>query len=172
VDGGARRERDDESRVGGMLERATRGLALAGGLLLVGVLAMTVVSVAGRYLFSAPIPGDYEITELACGIAVFAFFPYCQLNRANIVVEFFTARLGERSTRLLDTVHSFVFTVVAMLMAWRLVVGGLSKMADGQTTLYLGIPLYWGYFPAVVGAVMLCIVCGWVLVTHARSIRR
>lgn len=172
MEGNARRERDAESRAGVMLERATRGLALAGGFLLVGVLMMTVASVAGRYLFNAPIPGDYEITELACGVAVFAFLPYCQLHRANIVVEFFTARLGEGSKRVLDTVHSFAFTVVAVLLAWRLAVGGLGKMADGQTTLYLGIPLYWGYFPAVVGAVMLCIVCLWVFVVQLRAVRR
>jgi len=172
VEGRLRGQRDIESRIGIVLERATRGLALAGGVLLVGVLVMTVISVAGRYLFNAPIPGDYEITELACGVAVFAFLPYCQLNRANIVVEFFTARLSRRAKRMLDTVHSFAFAVVAVLMAWRLAVGGLSKMADGQTTLYLGIPMYWGYFSAVVGAVTLCIVCVWVFVVGVRTVRR
>ena len=155
-----------------MLERAARGLALAGGLLLVGVLLMTVASVAARYLFNAPIPGDYEITELACGVAVFAFLPYCQLNRANIVVEFFTARLRGRSKRLLDIVHAFAFTAVAALMAWRLAVGGLGKLSDGQTTLYLGIPLYWGYLLAFVGAALLCLVCVQVLVELVRAVRR
>ena len=67
-----------------------RTVALAGGLLLVGVMGMTVVSVLGRYLFNAPIPGDYEITELACGVVAFAFFPYCRTTNANIVVELFT----------------------------------------------------------------------------------
>lgn len=172
MEGGLRAERDAESRIGHALERAARGLALAGGFLLAGVLVMTVASVAGRYLFNAPIPGDYEITELACGVAVFAFLPYCQLNRANIVVEFFTARLSGRWKRALDAVNSFAFAAVAVLMAWRLAVGGLSKMADGQTTIYLGIPLYWGYFPAVVGAALLCIVCVWVFAVNVRSLRR
>ncbi len=172
MEGGPRAARDAESRFGAALERATRGLALAGGFLLACVLVMTVASVAGRYLFNAPIPGDYEITELACGVAVFAFLPYCQLKRANIVVEFFTARLAEKWKRVLDAVHSFAFAGVAILMAWRLAVGGLSKMSDGQTTIYLGIPLFWGYSLAVVGAAMLCIVCVWVFVVHARSIRR
>ena len=172
MEGRLRGQRDIESRIGIVLERVTRGLALAGGVLLVGVLVMTVISVAGRYLFNAPIPGDYEITELACGIAVFAFLPYCQLNRANIVVEFFTAHLSGRAKRVLDTVHSFAFTVVAVLMAWRLAVGGVSKMADGQTTLYLGIPLYWGYFLAVVGAATLCLVCAWVFLVQVKAVRR
>jgi TRAP-type C4-dicarboxylate transport system permease small subunit len=172
VDGERRGERGLESRAGIVLERATRGLALAGGLLLVGVLVMTVASVASRYLFDAPIPGDYEITELACGVAVFAFLPYCQLNRAHIVVEFFTTRLPQRWKRLLDTVHSLAFTGVAVLLAWRLAVGGLGKMADGQTTLYLGIPLYWGYFLAVIGAATLCLVCVWVFTEQVRAMRR
>lgn len=170
MEGGPREARDAGLRV--ILERAARGLALAGGFLLVGVLLMTVASVAARYLFNAPIPGDYEITELACGVAVFAFFPYCQLNRANIVVEFFTTRLRERSKRVLDVVHSFAFTVMAVLLAWRLAVGGLGKLADGQTTLYLGIPLYWGYLLAFLGAALLCLVCAQVLVELVRAVRR
>jgi len=170
VKGGPRESRDARSRV--VLERAARGLALAGGFLLVGVLLMTVTSVAARYLFNAPIPGDYEITELACGVAVFAFLPHCQLNRANIVVEFFTARLRERSKRVLDIVHAFAFTAVGVLMAWRLAVGGLGKLADGQTTLYLGIPLYWGYLLAFLGAALLCLVCVQVLVDLVRAARR
>ena len=133
---------------------------------------MTVTSVAARYLFNAPIPGDYEITELVCGAAVFAFLPYCQLNRANIVVEFFTVRLRERSKRVLDVVHTVAFTAVALLMTWRLAVGGLGKLADGQTTLYLGIPLYWGYLLAFLGAALLCLVCVQVLVDLVRAVRR
>lgn len=57
------------------LERLARTVALAGGLLLVGVMGLAVVSVLGCFLFGAPVPGDYEITELACGIVAFAFFP-------------------------------------------------------------------------------------------------
>ena len=60
---------------GAGLDRLSRGFALAGGVLLIGVMVMTVISVFGRYLLNAPIPGDYEITELACGVAVFAFSP-------------------------------------------------------------------------------------------------
>ena len=69
---------------------------MVGGLLLIGVMAMTVISVLGRYLFNAPIPGDYEITELACGIAVFTFFARCHVKNANIVVGFFTGRMRTR----------------------------------------------------------------------------
>ena len=161
-----------ESRLDARFERASRALAMGGGFLLIGIMAMTVVSVVGRYAFNAPIPGDYEITELVCGVAVFAFFPYCHMRNANIVVEFFTARLSPRRKTVLDTLHNLAFTVVAGLIAWRLLVGGLHKLADGETTLFLDIPIYWGYFPALAGAALLTAVCGWVLWRHLRMLRR
>ena len=161
-----------ESRLAALIERVSRAAAMAGGLLLVGVMAMTVVSVIGRYVFNAPIPGDYEITELVCGVAVFAFFPYCHIRNGNIVVEFFTAKLSPRRKTLLDTVHNFAFTVVAALIAWRLFVGGMHKLADGETTLFLSIPIHWGYFPALLGAGLLTLVCVWVLWRHLHMLRR
>lgn len=141
------------------LARISRAVALAGGLLLIGVMAMTVVSVIGRYVFNAPIPGDYEITELVCGIAVFAFFPHCHMRRGNIVVEFFASGFRERTRDRLDTVHNLVFALVAGLITWRLFIGGLDKLHDGETTLFLGIPIHLGYFPAFLGAVLLTVVC-------------
>ena len=161
-----------ESRLAALFERVSRAAAMAGGLLLVGVMAMTVISVIGRYAFNAPIPGDYEITELVCGVAVFAFFPYCHIRNGNIVVEFFTARLSARRNTMLDTVHNFAFTVVAGLITWRLFVGGMHKLADEETTLFLDIPIHWGYFPALLGAGLLTAVCVWVLWRHLRMLRR
>ena len=150
------------------LERLARAFALAGGLLLVGVMGMTVISVLGRYLFNAPVPGDYEITELAMGIAVFAFFPYCHISNANIVVELFTGRMPPRFKAALDALHNLTFALVAGLIAWRLFIGGMHKFDDGETTVFLGIPVHWAYFPALLGAVLLAAVCILLLFRHVR----
>ena len=150
-------------------ERLTRSVALAGGLLLVGVMGMTVVSVLGRYLFNAPVPGDYEITELAIGIAAFAFFPYCHITNANIVVELFTGRMPARWKAALDAVHNITFAIVAGLIAWRLFIGGMHKFADGETTMFLGIPIHWAYFSAVLGASLLTVVCVLLLFRHLKT---
>ena len=146
--------------VGAWLERLARSVALAGGLLLVGVTGMTLISVLGRYLFNTPVPGDYELTELACGIAVFAFFPYCHSRNANIVVEFFTGRMHPRRRAVLDAVHQLVFAAVAGLIAWRLCIGGMHKYVDGETTVFLGFPVHWAYFSALLGALLLTAICG------------
>lgn len=158
--------------IGAHLERLARVVAIAGGMLMTGVVLMTVISVLGRFLFNAPIPGDYELTEIALGVAVFAFFPYCHARSGNIVVEFFTGRLRPRYKTALATVHSFVFTLVAGVITWRLFVGGMHKLQDGETTLFLGIPLHWAYFPALLGAALLTAICVLVVFRHVHALRR
>ena len=156
----------------GGLEQVARAFALGGGLVLAAIGAMTVASVLGRYLFGMPIPGDYELTEIACGVAVFAFFPYCHMTRGNVVVDFFTSRLGPRYRNALDGVHNIVFTIMAGLVTWRLLVGGMRKLEDGETTLFLEIPVHWAYFAAVTAAGLLTTVCVRVVHRHLRALRR
>ena len=146
---------------GAVCWRLARAMAMAGGILMIGIVAMTGFSVLGRYLFNAPLPGDYEITELACGVAVFSFFPYCYMKNGNIVVEFFTGRMRQRHQTALDTAHNLVFAAVAALITWRLFVGGIHKFEDSETTLFLGIPIWLGYFAALPGAALLTTVCVW-----------
>ena len=164
--------RSPAERLGDGLERLVRAFAMVGGMLLVAVVGMTVASVLGRYLFGMPIPGEYELTELLCGVAVFAFFPHCHMTEGNVVVDFFTSRLRPRYRAMLDCVHSVAFTVVAGLIAWRLLVGGLRKLEDGETTLFLEIPLHPAYFAALVAAGLLTAVCVLVGYRHLQALRR
>ena len=71
-------------------------LAIFGGILSCAMAAVVTVSVGGRYLLSAPINGDYDIVGILCGCAIFAFLPYCQLNRGNVLADFFTQKASPR----------------------------------------------------------------------------
>ena len=119
-----------------------------------------------------PIPGDYELTELACGIAVFAFFPYCQASNANVVVGFFTSRLRPRYQTALDSVHGLAAMAMAGVIAWRLLVGGIHKLEDGETTLFLQVPLHWAYFPALIAAGLLTAACFLAVHRHLQALKR
>jgi hypothetical protein len=44
------------------------------------------VSVTGRYLLNLPVAGDYDIVGILCGCAIFAFLPYYQLKRGNVLL--------------------------------------------------------------------------------------
>ena len=73
-------------------DRAVEIVALIGGVLLVALATMVVVSVTLRsdLVGSAGVPGDFELVQMATAVAAFCFLPYCQLRRGNIFVDTFT----------------------------------------------------------------------------------
>jgi TRAP-type C4-dicarboxylate transport system permease small subunit len=149
------------ARVGRALQRLATGIALLGGLVLFALTLLTVISVLGRALFSAPIPGDFELVELGMAVAIFAFLPYCQIVRGNVIVDLFTSRTSLRTRALLDSVGNLLFTAIAALLTWRVAVGGLEIRSYHETTMVLQVPVWWGYVPAVAFLAFLTIVCAY-----------
>lgn len=138
-----------------------RGLALLGGLVLVAITVLTVASIIGRTLISfglAPIPGDYELVEAGSAFAVFAFLPWCQLNRGHATVDVFTSFLPDSANRVIDLVCEFLMTLVIMLIAWRLWAGMIDKLGYGETTFILQFPVWWGYAFSMAAAVVAVVV--------------
>jgi TRAP-type C4-dicarboxylate transport system permease small subunit len=117
---------------GRALHRVCVALAIFGGLFAAGMAVMVTVSVTGRYLFSAPVPGDYDLVGIIAGCAVFAFLPYCQLIRGNVVVDFFTAGLSARGKAALDAVGSLFYLLVAIIFTWRMYYGMLEFRANHE----------------------------------------
>lgn len=150
----------------------TRGLALVGGAFLVVATVITVVSVIGRYAFGMPVPGDYELVEITCAVGVFLFFPYTHAVNGNIAAEFFTSGLSERQRRFLDIGNDVVFTLVAILLTWRLAAGLVDKFDTGASTVLIGIPLWWAYSVAVLSMFLLVIVCLIRVVTEIGTFRQ
>ena len=157
---------------GALLERVTRVLALAGGVLLLVAVVLSVTSISGRYVFSAPVPGDYELVELICAVAVFLFFPYTHSIGGNLTAEFFTSGLPRRWRIALDIIHDTIFALVAALLAWRLGSGMLDKMDNGDSSLLLQIPLWWPYTVAVACMWLLSVVSLWRVFAGIGALRR
>ena len=138
-----------ENANGGGLERFCRIWALAGGLVVLLLALLTVASVLGRSLFALPLPGDFELVEIGCGVAVFCFLPYCHCRRGNVFVDFVTARLPRPWQRLLDGIGELMLALLALLLAWRMTLGGLDFVRSSEESMVLGVPL-WCAFPPMV----------------------
>jgi TRAP-type C4-dicarboxylate transport system permease small subunit len=129
--------------VGVLLFRLCSALALAGGLVLVAMTLMSLVSIVGRAVFTKPLPGDYELVQLGCAISVSAFLPFCQMRGGHVLVDFFTAnaRQGVRAT--LDCLGALLLAVAAAVFTWRLAAGALGLAAANDQTTILAIPTWW-----------------------------
>ena len=142
-----------------MLERFSDASAAIGGIVLVAIASVTVVSVIGRAFFSHPILGDVELVQLGCAVVVASFLPYTQFRRANIIVDFFTANASEKTQNALDGLGTFLYTVVMALVAWRVAVGCIDIKAAQETSMLMALPLWIPYMLMVPGLV-LCSVIG------------
>ena len=123
-----------------VLNRLTRIFVIIGGAFLTAAGILTVVSVIGRYFFNTPIPGDFELVEMACAIAVFSFLPHCQLKKGNVLVDFFTYNSSARTKGILDSISAIIYSAITVLLTWRLWVGGLDFLATNEQTVILQIP--------------------------------
>ncbi len=139
------------------LELACRASAVLGGLLLTGLALAVVAGVVGRACCDAPLPGDYELAQVAVAVAVSLCLPWCQFHRGHIAVDFFTARLAPRRQIRLDAGGALVLAAVSGLLAWRTAVGATDLFAAGETTMILGFPLWLGYAAAVPGLALACL---------------
>ena len=131
-------------RVARALEWLCRAFALAGGALLAALALLSAASIVGR-LFNRPVPGDFELVQAGCAVAIAFCLPYCQMVRSNIIVDFFTAGAGERAKRTFDAAGGVLLALVMALLAWRTGAGTLAMRASLETTMITELPLWYAY---------------------------
>lgn len=141
------------------LERACTWLAIAGGIVMLGFTAVSVLSIFSRSLFNSPLVGDFELVERGTAIAVFAMLPYCHLRGGNVAVDMFVGMFPPALRRQLAIVGDAMFAVVAALMTWRLTLGGWNQYEFHDMSMMLLIPTWWMFVPIVFSMAILTLVC-------------
>jgi TRAP-type C4-dicarboxylate transport system permease small subunit len=146
----------------------SRAWAVLGGLVLLALMLMVVVSVAMRAALGFPILGDYELVEIGTAVATFAFLPYCHQAGGNVVVDIFTERASTRVKHGLGALGSLLLAIVACVLLWRMTLGAYDFFHYHEVTTNLGIPRWWAFPPILVSLALLALVA---LVAFARDLR-
>lgn len=136
----AGRERPTETGIAA-LDRLARGLALAGGAVAVGLALLVTASIALRAAGLGGVRGDFEFVQMGVALLVFAFLPWCQARRGNVMVDTFTNKLPARVRDGLDALWDLVYAAMMALIAWRLAEGALDAWRSQTTTMVLLIPI-------------------------------
>ncbi len=140
------------------IDRVARGLAILGGLFMLAAAVMVTTSVTLRWLFKSGVKGDFEMVQIATAVAVFAFLPLCQLRRGNVFVDTFTLRTPGWFNRGLDRLWDLVYAGFALLIGWRLILGGLDAIGSRTSSMVLAIPVGWAILAVGVMALFLGLV--------------
>lgn len=144
------------------VERLAAATALAGGVVLLAIVALTVTTIAGRNLPGlGPVRGDFELIEMGTAFAVFASLGWCQLRRGHVTVDLLWRRTSSRTKARIDVVVDLAMTLAAALLTWRLVLGMLDRQRFNDTTFILQLPLWWGYAACVAASSVFVLCCAW-----------
>lgn len=141
----------------GLPDRAARpihyAIAWLCAALLLTMMALTVVDVIGRYVFSTPVQGSIELTELMLLAVIFLGLPAATLDREHVTVDLVTDRLRGGVQTLRRPVILIVSAVVQAVIGWRLWITATQVAGYGGTTASLEIPVApFGYAAAILCA--------------------
>jgi len=142
-----------------VLEQLAKFCAILAGILLTGVTLMTCASLIGRNTTGWTVVGDFELTGFAAGAAIALFLPWCQAKRANIIVDFFTAKASARTQAALDRFGALLLGLAVALLAWRGALGGLNAWETGSSSMMRGFP-EWVVYAFVVPPLVLTALIG------------
>jgi TRAP-type C4-dicarboxylate transport system permease small subunit len=166
-----------DSAFGLLLDRISATVAMLGGAIVVVIVLISSLSVLGRSLpqllgvRGTGVPGDVEMVQLGCAVAVYCFLPLCQLRRANVLVGIFTRHLAPRWRATFDLAANLLFLVLATGLALALGWGVAEKFRDNDTSMMLRIPEGWPYAAALLPSWLLVLTIVYSVLRNLAEIR-
>lgn len=156
-----------------LIDQAVTAWALAGGLLLIAITAVTSLNVGAlilnrvALLFGESVsglPGYEDFVRLTISCAALMFFPYCQMQRGHVVVSLFVSGLPVSVRRNLTRFWLALTAIAALFLAGWMTVGMAETRADQAMSSILGWTLWPFYLPGIVSLAL------WALVAARQSV--
>ena len=122
-----------------VVARATLIAAL--GVTVYGMMALTFIDVAGRYLFNAPLGGAKELTEVLLALMVFGAAPLVTASRSHITTALFESTMKGGVLKVRNAAIAIVSAFCCAVLAWRLWVQAVAMAELKGGTPLLGVPL-------------------------------
>ena len=94
-------------------------LGVVASVILLGMMLLTFVDVVARYVFSRPLRGAFEITELMLLVLIFAGLPLVSFTDEHALMDFIDRLLPTRAQRALEGFVQAVCAAIMFLLAWQ-----------------------------------------------------
>jgi TRAP-type C4-dicarboxylate transport system permease small subunit len=156
-------------------ELLARWMAYAGGVVLLALTVATCLSIIGRAFVPlnigvGPILGIEDLTEIGIAVGVFAFLPWCQVQRGHASVDLIASALPRIANKVLDLLIDVLMLIAAVVIGWRMYLGLLDKQGYGETTQIMQIPVWWAYAASLPGAVVFALITAFCVLRSIRAL--
>ena len=126
----------------GFIQRVNVWLSVAGGYMVMAMMALTVLDVLGRGFFRHPIAGAYELSEYMLVVCVLLGISYAQQVDAHPNVPLLVERFRARNRLIIEIVMTFLSLLFFVLMTWRGAVEAILAFRTYTVSEILRIPAY------------------------------
>jgi len=128
-------------------DRAVRLLALAGGIVLILMVALTVVDVFMRKFLNAPIFGAQDLSMMLLILVVFFGMAYCARIGGHVAVDLIS-NANPKLLRVTDITVNLLGAFVIGALCWRAAIETYRDFVGVRATNMLPIP-YWPFEAAI-----------------------
>lgn len=155
------------ARFTSIIDWLAKQFAKIGGIILLVLAVMTVLSVTGRAINAygfGPIDGDFELIEHGTAFVVFCSLPYCQMRFGHVSVDVLARFFYYPLSWAIALISHIAMSVMAFIIARQLYYGLMDKYSWGETSFIIQFPVWWGYAASLPASIL------WVFSTIATSL--
>lgn len=151
------------SRTDRALYRAEKLLALLSGLAVFSLMVLAVISVSGRNMANAPLPGYVDWIEQAMPLIAFMGVSYTQRDGGHIRMDILVGALKGRALWAAEFVTTLAILILMVLMVWgswahfERSFDWASPMWSRDSSMDIALPLWPGKLLAPVAFSVLCL---------------
>jgi TRAP-type C4-dicarboxylate transport system permease small subunit len=116
-------------------------LGAAASVLLLLMVFLTFADVLGRYLFSAPVKGAFELTELSLLVLIFAGLPLASKGDEHVTMDFIDKILSEKAQELLQRFMHLFSAALILGLSYQIYLKAGKIAAYADTTDVLKVPV-------------------------------
>ena len=126
--------------VAGLFRWPVRILTAIAGTFMLGIAAVTIIDVTGRYAFNSPIPGGVEIIEFLLGLTIFSALPLVTVKRAHITVELFDSFMRAGFKRIREVIVLIASAGMIIFITHRMWSTGIDMLENDDISIHLELP--------------------------------
>lgn len=145
-------------RFDSLIQTVSRAINVLGMAIILAMMLLVVADVVMRYVFHSPIQGATELIELMLVVVVFFGLAHTQIMKGHIAVDFVVARLSRRGRAMTGVIVHLLSFALFIVVTWENLLEANAKMASGETTHLLFIPIPPFLYSIAFGCFMLSLV--------------
>lgn len=125
--------------------------------------------VLGRWLFSQPIKGTVDFTEIGLSMVVFLSLAYTHLHHINVTIDFLVEKFSQRVQWVFEGVINVIIACVTTVVAWSLMLNAQRLLQSNTVTSDLYLPVYIFVIIAAFGTIVFALTAVTHVITYTKK---